>query len=160
MIQIGPDSLTSTGTQISDEPRPYRIDYRLETGEGFVTRVLEVQAASDRLVLERSDGGEWSANGEPIDGLAEALDCDLAYSPLTNAMPILRHRLHREPGEHDFTMAWVDIPDLKVQVSRQRYTHVRPGVVRFASLDSAFNADLELDDDGLVVFYPELARRV
>jgi hypothetical protein len=35
-------------------------------------------------------------------------------------------------------------------------------VVRFASLgiDEGFVADLELDRDGLVVSYPQLARRV
>jgi hypothetical protein len=159
-IELGPDRLTASGTQISDDPRPYRVDYRLECGGGFVTRLLEVATADERLALERADDGNWTANGEPLAGLAQALDCDLAFSPLTNAMPILRHRLHREPGERDFAIAWVDVPDLTVHVSRQRYTHVRPGVVRFESLDSDFAADLELDDDGLVAFYPQLARRV
>lgn len=39
--------------------------------------------------------------------LDDALDCDLAFSPLTNTMPVLRHRLHREPGEVRLVMAWV-----------------------------------------------------
>ena len=37
---------------------------------------------------------------------------------------------------------------------------VRPGVVRFVSLDSDFTAELELDPAGLVVRYPRLAERV
>ena len=159
-VEVEAESLSASGTQISDDPRPYRVDYRLETGEGFVTRRLEVRTEGDRLVLERSDGGVWSANGEPLEGLDEALDCDLAFSPLTNAMPILRHGLHRGPGTEELTMAWVEVPDLAVHVSPQRYTHVRPGVVRFESLDSDFVAELELDDDALVVRYPELAVRV
>ncbi|MFL5871153.1 MAG: putative glycolipid-binding domain-containing protein [Solirubrobacterales bacterium] len=162
MVEVAPEGLRASGTQISDDPRPYRVDYRLECGEGFVTRRLEVESGHERLVLERSEDGQWTANGRSPGELSEALDCDLAFSPLTNAMPILRHRLHREPGEHEFTMAWVDLPDLTVHSSRQRYTHLRPGVVRFESLDSqfaGFTADLELDDDGLVVFYPQLAER-
>jgi hypothetical protein len=159
-IELGSARLSASGTQISDDPRPYRVDYRLECGDGFVTRRLEVATAGERLALERSGDGNWTANGDSLAGLAEALDCDLAFSPLTNAMPILRHRLHRQPGERDFAMAWVDVPDLTVHVSRQRYTHIRPGVVRFESLDSDFAADLELDDDGLVSFYPHLARRI
>jgi hypothetical protein len=158
-VELEADRLSASGTQISDDPRPYRVDYRLECGEAFVTRWLEVETENGRLELQRSEDGDWTANGDPLEGVLDALDCDLAFSPLTNAMPILRHRLHREPGEHDFTMAWVDVPDLTVHASRQRYTHVRLGVVRFESLDGDFVADLELDDDGLVVYYPELARR-
>jgi uncharacterized protein len=162
-IELEADHLGATGTQISDDPRPYRVDYRLETGEGFVTRRLELELSrGGRLALERSQAGEWTANGEQLARLDEALDCDLAFSPLTNAMPILRHGLHREPGEAEFVMAWVELPTLAVHASRQRYTHVRPGVVRFESLDgefAGFTAELELDPDGLVLRYPELAVR-
>jgi Uncharacterized protein conserved in bacteria len=89
-----------------------------------------------------------------------ALDCDLAFSPLTNLMPVRRSALHVEQGAHDFAMAWVSVPDLAVHRSPQRYEHVRPGVVRFVSLDSDFTAELELDSDGLVVRYPRLSERV
>jgi uncharacterized protein len=91
----------------------------------------------------------------------DVLDCDLALSPLTNAMPILRHGLHEQPGSADFTMAWVDVPSLAVHESRQRYEHVAPGVVRFVDRGQfdVFTAELELDRDGLVVRYPGLAER-
>ena len=49
-----------------------------------------------------------------------------------------------------------------MHAARQRYTHVRPGVVRFESLDGefeGFEADLEVDGDGLITHYPDLARR-
>jgi hypothetical protein len=61
-------------------------------------------------------------------------------------------------------MAWVSVPDLAVRLSRQRYTFVRREarmrIVRFESLDSAFVAEVGFDDDGLVVDYPGMARRV
>ena len=75
-------------------------------------------------------------------------------------MPVRRRGLHERPGSEDFVMAWVSVPDLRVHASPQRYEHVRPGVVRFLSLDGDFTADLELDADGLVVRYPRLAQRV
>ena len=91
--------------------------------------------------------------------MGDALDCDLALSPLTNAMPILRHGLHEQPGEADFTMAWVDVPSLTVTESRQRYEHVAPGLVRYVDRGEfdGFTAELELDPDGLVLTYPGLA---
>jgi hypothetical protein len=163
-IELDAESLSASGTQISDHPSPYRLDYELETGEGFVTRSLRVEIRGTEgkrsLDLRRDAAGGWSADAE---GLDDALDCDLGFSPLTNAMPILRHRLHGEPGSEEFTMAWVSVPQLTIHAARQRYTHLRPGRVRFESLDGefeGFTADLELDDDGLIVRYPELAQRV
>ena len=84
----------------------------------------------------------------------------MAFSPLTNFMPVRRHGLHEGGGSEDFVMAWVSVPDLAVHASPQRYEHVRPGVARFSELDGDFTADLELDADGLVVRYPRLAERV
>jgi hypothetical protein len=87
-----------------------------------------------------------------------SLDCDLGFCPLTNTMPILRHGLHEGGSPVDFTMAWVSVPDLTVHVDRQRYEPVRPGVVRYRS--DRFSSDLEVDNDGIVVRYPQLAYRV
>ena len=81
-----------------------------------------------------------------------------AFSPLTNVMPIRRHRLHEQPGAVGFAMAWVSLPDLKVHRSEQRYEHLARGRVRFSS--DGFTADLELDEHGLVVSYPGIAQRV
>ena len=76
-------------------------------------------------------------------------------------MPIRRSGLHERAGSEDFVMAWVSVPDLAIHASPQRYEHVRPGVVRFVSLDSDFTVELrQLDDDGLVARYPRLAERV
>jgi uncharacterized protein len=61
-------------------------------------------------------------------------------------------------------MAWVSVPDLRVTASKQRYEHVRTddegATVRFLEVDRDFTADLELDSDGLLAFYPALSRRV
>jgi hypothetical protein len=67
-------------------------------------------------------------------------------------------RLGGEPADH--VMAWVSVPDLGVRRSEQRYEPLDDHRVRFVSLDSDFVADLELDDDGLVVRYPRLAELV
>jgi hypothetical protein len=177
VVDLG-DGLTATGTQLGAEPAPFRVDYRLEAPD-FVTRELELTATSQgwrrRLLLRHDGSGGWSAeveddgdvSGGPWDGslpeLSHALDIDIQNSPLTNTMPILRHGFQRE-GSGDFLMAFVTTPSLRVEASPQRYEHVRetdPGsVVRYISRDGDFTADLELDPDGLLIFYPRLARRV
>lgn len=157
-LQLREDGLVATGAQLGSAPAPYRAAYELEARGDWVTRRLRVEVGGVGSLELRHDGkGAWAGveNAAELEG---ALDCDLAFSPLTNLMPIRRHRLHEQPGTVDFAMAWVSLPDLKVHRSEQRYEHLDPGLVRFSS--DGFVADLELDGDGLVVVYPGLARRV
>jgi len=163
-VELTGDTVFASGVQLGVEPEGYRVDYRLEVPSDWVTRRLEVDASGAgwrrSLVLEHDGAGAWTCDGERDTALDGALDCDLAFSPLTNVMPIRRHELHENPGSADFIMAWVSVPDLVVHASPQRYEHLRPGIVRFVSRDDDFRADLELDGDGLVVRYPRLAERV
>ena len=161
------DGLRAGGVQLGADPVLYRADYSLEAGPDWVTRRLAVQVrASDgerRLELRHDGAGGWTADGVPFGAtLQRALDCDLAYSPVTNLMPVRRHALHQRPGTQDSVVAWVSLPDLSVRAATQRYEHLRPGLVRFSALGAKppFTADLELDDDGVVLTYPQLTRRV
>jgi uncharacterized protein len=169
-VELGGDGLSATGTQLGADPVPYRLDYRLDASDGFVTRQLELTASVEdgrrTLTLHHDGSGGWSAEAEgdiELPDLSQARDIDIGFSPLTNSMPILRHGLHRQ-GEHDFVMAWVEVPSLNVIAAKQRYEHLDGGehgaTVRFLDGESDFTADLELDREGLLVFYPELARRV
>ncbi|MEV0227253.1 putative glycolipid-binding domain-containing protein [Streptomyces sp. NPDC050704] len=159
-------TLSAHGRAVGTDPEPYWLSYTLDTAEDFVTRRLcvTVETASGTRALDlRHDGeGRWTADGERLPEVDGALDCDLGLCPLTNTMPVLRHGLHLAPGEREFLMAWVSVPDLTVQVSRQTYTHLartdHGGRVRFVSGD--FRSDLEFDTDGCVVDYPTLARRL
>ena len=178
-VEVTYGGLCARGTQFAADPVPYRVDYRLECPEDYVTRELELTSAGEgwrrRLLLTHDGGGGWHAKvedegevpGGSWDGelpeLSEARDIDIQNSPLTNTMPILR-RGFQHRGEGDFLMAFVTLPSLRVEASPQRYEHVREredgSVVRYLSLDGDFTAELELDDEGLLVFYPRLARRV
>jgi hypothetical protein len=177
-IDLGEGGLSASGVQLGAEPVPFRVDYRLEA-PAFVTGEIELTATGEgwrRQLLLRHDGsGAWSAEvgddgevpGGPWDGslpdLSQALDIDLQNSPLTNTMPILRHGFQRG-GSGDLLMAFITIPSLRVEASPQRYEHLRAtgsgSVVRYISRDGDFTADLELDPEGLLTFYPRLARRV
>ena len=168
------------GIQVGVNPLPYRLDYRLDASDNFLTSRLDVEVVGEdwsrRLVLMHDGSGNWSATTEsrgdpalsPPGGDMElvqgALDCDLGLCPLTNLMPVVRHRLHREPGQRDFLMAWVSVPDLGVHPSEQRYEHVRltpsGSVVRYVGAHRDFVGELEFDENGVVLFYPGLARRV
>jgi len=179
-VMIIRSRLTAVGTAIAFSPVPYRLDYKLETRSEFVTSGLLVDARGEgwsrRLDLRRLLSGRWTARtrargtvdlpapGGDMSAFKGALDCDLAFSPLTNTMPVLRHGLLSGGGPIDFVMAWVSVPDLAVHVSPQRYTFIgREGdrsLVRYESGSRDFVAELVFDSDGFVIAYPGIGRQV
>lgn len=163
LVTLMPTGVSARGTQLG---RGYRLDYALEAPEDFVTRSLEVTAVGEgwsrRLVLEHDGNGAWRSNSEEAPSVAGALDCDLGFSPLTNLMPVRRHELNRRRAAVEILAAWVSVPDLTLHASRQRYEHLRTSVIRYTDLGThaGFTSELAVDEDGLVVHYPELAERV
>ncbi len=162
-VRIEDGRLSAHGTQFGAEP--YRLDYHLRTGADFVTETLELSmlraGGLKRLVLARQPDGSWTADDKPLPEVEGALDCDLGLCPLTNTMPVLREGLLAPDADpHDFVMAWVAVPDLTVHRSEQRYEPIDAHHVRYVGRHRSFEGVLELDDDGLVVRYPELAERV
>jgi uncharacterized protein len=165
---------------IGTEPLPYRLDFEIETASRFVTARLHVATSGEgwRRVLElrRERDGDWSIEADeegnvdlPSAGgdaarLADALDCDLGLSPVTNMMPILRHGLLGGGGPIELTMAWVAVPALAVQADGQRYRHLRSEadhhVVRYEAVDGTFAADVTVGADGIVLDFPGIARRL
>ena len=60
------EAFIADGVQLGVEPLPYRVDYRLDTGGGWVTRTLDVSAGGagwQRSVhLARDPDGRWTCD--------------------------------------------------------------------------------------------------
>jgi uncharacterized protein len=159
-IRIEDDRLTAQGTQLGTHP--YRLDYSLRTGPGFVAERLELSALADgrlrRLLVVRHPDGTWTADDRPLPELDGALDFDVLNSPVFNSTPYLRHHMAAGGDARDLAMAFVTVPDLTVTHSDQRYTPLGDRRVNYASGD--FSADIHFDDDGLVRLYENYLERV
>ncbi|WP_338031527.1 putative glycolipid-binding domain-containing protein [Diaminobutyricibacter tongyongensis] len=181
-ITLAADRFSALGTSRAAD---YTTSWALETGSGWVTERLEVGVTGlgwwRHLTLVRDPAGHWTSEAEtegeadlPSPGIVDAAsidganDCDLALCPVTNSMPILRLGLLDAVGPATaLVMAWVDLPSLQVIRSDQVYSGVRSfdaevgsAVVRYESANRAFMADLTVDEDGVVIDYPWLAKRL
>jgi hypothetical protein len=136
-VRIEGQRLFAQGTQVGIEPEPYLLRYGLEP---------------ERLTVEIDAGPSLELELGRHDAF------DLAFSPLFNSIPVLRDGLHVGGEARDYLMAFVSVPELTVEESRQRYEPLGPGRIRFRS--GEFVADLELDEDGLVRRYEGLAERI
>jgi hypothetical protein len=118
----------------------------------------------DSRELWIDNDGNWRHRGfEQAPDLSDCIDIDITVTPFTNTLPI--RRLQLEEGQSaEISVAWIHIPELTLENARQRYTLLeRTGTgarYRFEGLFSRFQADLDVDADGLVIDYPGLWERV
>jgi len=149
-----------------DEERgPFRLTYRLTWEPSWQLRAAELVVATERftrsLSLQTDGQGHWRhRDGQTIDDLDGCMDVDIWPTPFTNTFPI-----RREPmaiGERrQFRMAWIFAPDLTVHAQPQAYTRLADRLYLFENLDgTGFRAELPVDEDGIVLDYPDLFRRV
>ena len=144
---------------------PFRLAYRLTWDESWRLRDAQLLLATDRstrsLSLQTEGQGHWRhRDGQAIDHLAGCLDVDIWPTPFTNSFPIRREPM-RVGERRQFRMAWIFAPDLTVHAQAQAYTRLAERLYLFENLDgSGFSAELAVDEDGIVLDYPDLFLRV
>ena len=103
--------------------------------------------------------GQWGEiNGAHRPELDGCIDLDLGCTPFTNTLPIRRLLLDVDEGA-EILVARVDHETLGVVPERQRYTRLAERRWRYWD-ESGYTVDLDVDEHGLVVDYPDLFRRL
>lgn len=148
-----------------EEHGPLRLTYRLTWDESWQLRdaelVLATGSVTRSLSLQTDGQGHWRhRDGRAIDDLEGCLDIDIWPTPFTNSFPIRREPM--AAGERrQFRMAWIFAPNLTVHAQPQAYTRLGDRLYLFENLDgSGFRTELPVDEDGIVLDYPDLFRRV
>lgn len=144
------------------ETAPQQIHYMVSCGLDWVTRAVDLTVIQGehtrRLRLDRDRSGVWRRDSEVLTEFAGLVDVDLQITPSTNTLPIRRLQLY--PGESADTDAlWIRFPDLSLERLPQRYTRVGEFRYTYESGDGAFRAELEVNEEGVVVHYGEIWSR-
>ncbi|MGH7388500.1 MAG: putative glycolipid-binding domain-containing protein [Candidatus Rokuibacteriota bacterium] len=155
----------SVALAFDENGRPFRLTYRLTWDESWRLRDAQFVVATERstrsLSLQADGQRRWRhGDGRALPELDGCADIDLWPTPFTNTFPIRRERM--AVGERrQFVMAWVSAPDLTVHPVPQAYTRLADRLYLFENLDgSGFRTELPVDEDGIVLDYPGLFRRV
>jgi len=159
-LTLRDSGLSLVGTVIGAEGgQPVRIEYRVLTDPAGATTAVHVRDLrgfeTRTLTLERDAKGRWTVDGAARGALKGCSDVDLGCSPSTNTLPIRRLRLAIGASQ-TIQAAWVRFPELTVEKTAQTYTRLDELTWHYAS--GTFEADLTVDDDGLVGVYAEWRR--
>lgn len=158
------DGFVAAGTVIGLDAGGFRLDHRWRLSRDWRAQSLEVERRGPdghrRLSVERRAGG-WLVDGRPRPDLDGAEEPDLSATPFCNTFPI-----RRLPTDSQATLTldtcYVDADAMTVERSRQRYDRLGRDRVRYVDLGAAagFEAELVVDDEGLVVHYEHLFERM
>lgn len=108
-----------------------------------------------QLELIREDNDTWLMNGDAAPEFNGCTDLDLPLTPFTNSLPI--NRLKLKAGQEKLVdVVYVDLLEDEIKPVRQLYRHVSKGVYHYENVPNDFEADITVDDDGLVLDYPGL----
>jgi hypothetical protein len=146
-----------------EDGRPWGVHYEISIDARWRTRFASVTAIDGsgerRVSLDLDGEGRVVVNARAMEALQGCLDVDLAATPFTNTLAIRRLRL--EVGQSGSAKAvWVGAPGLELEVLDQTYTRIGLDRYRYEVPATGFSAELTVDDEGLVVDYEGLARRV
>ncbi|GIJ91726.1 hypothetical protein Asppvi_010698 [Aspergillus pseudoviridinutans] len=141
----------------------YGIFYRIVLDANWAVRELEIKdtAADQKQVLSADGKGKWfDASGTHMTGLDGCIDIDISATPFTNTLPIRRLQL-KQGAVQVLRIVYIPVPALKPVAVEQRYTCLQPNkLYRYEGLTSGFMAELTTDEDGFIVDYPGLFRRL
>ncbi|HKR50055.1 MAG TPA: putative glycolipid-binding domain-containing protein [Pseudonocardiaceae bacterium] len=172
-VVLGERSMRASGCLISarrENAEAYSASYSLATDESGVVQRLTVRTiraqGEEYVSLARSEEGIWLVDrvcqgaGTLRTNFSGALDVDLTFSPLFNAIPVRRLGLHRAAAQHDLPVVIVSLPGLEVGCAWQTYRTVAVGETTVLCFTSDLSeTEFTVDADGLVLDYPGLAHR-
>jgi uncharacterized protein len=162
------DGLILEGVVAGTRHGLYGGHYFVRTDIAFRTREVRVTYVNGpRLHIEADGEGFWHdvIGNRPISSLSGCIDVDIGITPATNSLPVKRLKL-QEQASCDIAVAYVPLPnqidgDFLPERAEQRYTCIIPDQrYRYEGLFRCFTAELDFDEVGLVLDYPETFRRI
>ena len=163
-LSIGPGGITASSTVLCLESGGFRLDHHWRLTPDWRAQSVIVERWSARghglLRLERAGDG-WRVDGAQRPDLDGAEEPDLSVTPFCNTFPI--RRTPQGAGQSlTLATAFIDGPALTVARSRQRYERLGPRRLRYVDLglSQGFEAELVVDEQGLVLSYEHLFARI
>ncbi|MFW0786173.1 putative glycolipid-binding domain-containing protein [Gordonia sp. CPCC 206044] len=166
-LQVSGDRIKAYGRIIAaatDDHEAFSASYELITNDAGVTKRLSVhllrESGITQLGITRDGEHNWlvqTPDGTQRSDFNGAEDVDLALSPMFNALPIRRHRLHERAGDLDVPVAYLYLPGGVVEPATLHYT---AGEDSIEVVSPVVTSTLTVDANGFVVDYAGLATRV
>lgn len=161
-LDAGPAGFRANGLVVGRfDGLPLRLRYTLDIADDWTVGSLRADLERGAgLDLDSDRRGNWhGTDGMRLETLEGCLDVDIQATPFTNTLPIRRLGLE-VGGSREISVVYIPVPSLVPRRAQQKYTRLGPDKYLFEGLETGFRAVLQVDDQGLVLGYTGLFRRV
>lgn len=142
---------------------PAEAAYKIVCDSNWLTREADIslsQGSEDRHLHIAAQNRTWYEDKNENKTVAGAIDIDLGWTPSTNTLPIRRLKLALGESSGPVTAAWINFPDLRLQRLPQQYKRLAQDRYLYTSRNGAFQAEIVVNDHGVVLDYENYWRRV
>ena len=144
------------------EEKPCRLEYLIECDIDWNTVFVSLDGwlGDEPVDIEiDAENGKWFLNAQEIAAVDGCVDIDLNFSPATNLLPL--KRLDLAVGESKTVRAaWLKFPSFELEPLDQTYTRIDNSTVRYESGGGKFVRDLTINEDGMVIEYPDFSESI
>lgn len=139
----------------------FGLTYHVRCDPQWRTREAQLQVVGGPMLELHGDGeGHWrDGHGLALSLIEGCIDIDIIATPFTNTLPI-RRLAWTEGARQTIEVAWIALPDLQITRASQAYTCLAAGRrFRYESVGTGFTAELDVDEDGVVIDYEGIWKR-
>ena len=147
----------------STEGKIYSVNYDIEVDHNWSVQyfAIEYQIDSIRSNIKgaKIENNKWEIIKDNTAYRWSFDFIDISVTPFTNTLPI--RNLNLKTGEEKIIdVLYIDIVENDMKVLNQKYHRITDRVFRFENVPNDFEAEIEVDEFGLVTYYPSLFIRV
>jgi uncharacterized protein len=163
-LDIGAQGVQAVSSVLCIDGNGFRLDHHWQLDADWHAQSVIVEnwnAEGHRRLCMQRDGSGWTVDGRRRPDLDQAAEPDLSVTPFCNTF-VIRHARATAAAGLTVDVAYIDGNSMTVARSTQRYERLGPARWRYIDLglSRGFEAELTVDEHGLVVGYEQLFERV
>ncbi|PKF74161.1 putative glycolipid-binding domain-containing protein [Chryseobacterium sp. PMSZPI] len=140
----------------------YTLDYHLTIDQDW--NILSFLIESEVNTIKHTLTGkkiqdDWEINNVINPDFKDFPFIDISLTPFTNTLPINNLRL-AENSSQEIKVIYIDVLNKVIKPVTQQYTRISADQYRYDNLQTDFTADISVDENGLIVNYPELFEKI
>lgn len=158
-------NVTNSGTEVLStivgmyHDHLYHVEYLIKTNTAWETVFFELKSRYankiQKFQFEADGKGNWMTHGKRADQFKGCIDIDIPLTPFTNTLPINRLKLSTQ-DEQQILVLYIDVLEQQIRPVHQKYSKLSTTKYHYENVPNDFEAEIEVDEAGIVVDYPSL----
>ncbi len=140
----------------------YAVNYHLIIDQNWTVLEFSIESeinAVRKQLRGRKQQDKWEINGVIHPDFNDFKYIDISLTPFTNTLPI-NHLKLPENSSKEINVIYIDVLNHQIKPAPQQYTRTAADRYLYENIQTDFKADILVDENGLVITYPELFEKI